>query len=81
LQVIAGADPADDTASDRPTPDYRRDLEQPIRGLRLGIPQGPWFFGSLDPVVEAAVAHEGTYPARKDEYGPVLASEIGRAHV
>jgi amidase len=31
--------------------------------------------------VEAAVAHEATYPARKDEYGPVLASviETGRA--
>ncbi|UPT92904.1 amidase [Bradyrhizobium barranii subsp. apii] len=31
--------------------------------------------------VEAAVAHEATYPARKDEYGPMLASliEAGRA--
>lgn len=31
--------------------------------------------------VEAAVAHEATYPARKDEYGPILASviEAGRA--
>lgn len=31
--------------------------------------------------VEAAVAHESTYPARKDEYGPVLASviETGRS--
>jgi amidase len=31
--------------------------------------------------VEAALAHEATYPARKDEYGPVLASvlEAGRA--
>jgi amidase len=31
--------------------------------------------------VEAAVAHEATYPARRDEYGPVLASviEAGRA--
>jgi amidase len=31
--------------------------------------------------VEAAVAHEATYPARKDEYGPVLSSviETGRA--
>jgi amidase len=28
--------------------------------------------------VEAAVAHEATYPARKDEYGPVLASVIER---
>jgi amidase len=31
--------------------------------------------------VEAAVAHEATYPARKDEYGPILASvlDTGRA--
>jgi len=31
--------------------------------------------------VEAAVAHEATYPARQDEYGPLLASviETGRA--
>jgi amidase len=31
--------------------------------------------------VEAAVAHEATYPARKNEYGPILASviETGRA--
>jgi amidase len=31
--------------------------------------------------VEAAIAHEATYPRRKDEYGPVLASviEVGRA--
>ncbi len=55
LQVIAGADPADDTASDRPAPDYRRELEQSIRGMRLGIPQDAWFFGSLEPAVAAAV--------------------------
>ncbi|MEH2501788.1 MULTISPECIES: amidase [unclassified Bradyrhizobium] len=31
--------------------------------------------------VEAAVAHDATYPARKDEYGPILATviEAGRA--
>jgi len=31
--------------------------------------------------VEAAVAHEATYPARKDEYGPALSAliELGRA--
>jgi amidase len=35
----------------------------------------------LNCAVEAAVAHEATYPARKAEYGPVLASvlEAGRA--
>jgi amidase len=36
---------------------------------------------SFNCAVEAAVAHEQTYPARADEYGPVLASviEAGRA--
>ena len=35
----------------------------------------------LNCAVEAAVAHEATYPARKDEYGPILAAviEAGRA--
>ena len=35
----------------------------------------------LNCAVEAAVAHEATYPARKNEYGPVLAAvlETGRA--
>jgi amidase len=30
--------------------------------------------------VETAVAHEATYPARKDEYGPVLAALIEMGH-
>jgi amidase len=30
--------------------------------------------------LEAAVAHRGTYPARKDEYGPVLASVLDAGH-
>ena len=32
-------------------------------------------------IMEAAVAHEATYPAHRDEYGPILASviEAGRA--
>jgi amidase len=36
---------------------------------------------ALNCAVEAAVAHEATYPVRKDEYGPVLSSviETGRA--
>ncbi len=30
--------------------------------------------------VEAAMAHDATYPARKDEYGPVLASVLEAGH-
>jgi aspartyl-tRNA(Asn)/glutamyl-tRNA(Gln) amidotransferase subunit A len=55
LQVIAGPDPKDDTASRRPTRDYRGELEQSIQGLRLGVPRDSWFFGSLDPAVASAV--------------------------
>lgn len=55
LQVIAGPDPMDDTASRRPTRDYRGELEQSIQGLRLGVSRDSWFFGSLDPAVASAV--------------------------
>ena len=40
LQVIAGADPADPTASARPVPDLVGALGQPIAGLRIGLPDG-----------------------------------------
>jgi len=37
LQVIAGADPRDATCLTNPVPDYRASLEQPIKGLRVGM--------------------------------------------
>src|SRR5205807_946335 len=39
LQVIAGRDPHDSTSTTAPVPDYRAELEKPIKGLRLGIPK------------------------------------------
>jgi aspartyl-tRNA(Asn)/glutamyl-tRNA(Gln) amidotransferase subunit A len=39
LQVIAGADPRDATASARPVPDYAAALTGDIRGLRVGVPR------------------------------------------
>jgi aspartyl-tRNA(Asn)/glutamyl-tRNA(Gln) amidotransferase subunit A len=54
LRVLAGRDPADETTSPRPVPDYLAELKRPPAGLRLGIPHH-WFFESLQPEVAAAV--------------------------
>lgn len=54
LKVLAGRDPADETSSRRPVPDYAPELWAPVRGLRLGIPH-TWFFESLEPDVATAV--------------------------
>jgi aspartyl-tRNA(Asn)/glutamyl-tRNA(Gln) amidotransferase subunit A len=59
LQQIAGRDPMDSTSAEVPVPDYMAAIEQPIAGLRLGIPT-EYFGEGLDPeikeTVEAAVA-------------------------
>ena len=39
LQVIAGHDPRDSTSADRPVDDYLGSLDQPIKGLRVGVPR------------------------------------------
>jgi len=39
LQVMAGRDPLDSTAADVRVPDYLAGLEQPVKGLRIGVPK------------------------------------------
>ncbi len=39
LGVIAGRDPRDSTSAAAPVPDYTAQLEQPVRGLKLGLPR------------------------------------------
>jgi aspartyl-tRNA(Asn)/glutamyl-tRNA(Gln) amidotransferase subunit A len=55
LNVMAGHDPRDSTSVEREREDYTRLLNEPLRGLRVGLPKE--FFGSegLDPRVGAAV--------------------------
>jgi len=57
MRVIAGHDPRDSTsvsARDQPVPDYLAGLEEPLKGLRIGLPKE--FFGAgVDPEVQAAV--------------------------
>ena len=53
LNAIAGADPADDTSSPLPVPDYTRALRRGVRGLRVGVPKPAQFEGYHPDVMRA----------------------------
>lgn len=54
LQQMAGRDPMDSTSAAAPVPDYPRQLGQPVKGLRIGVPR-EYFGEGLDPEVRRAV--------------------------
>jgi aspartyl-tRNA(Asn)/glutamyl-tRNA(Gln) amidotransferase subunit A len=54
LGAIAGHDRRDSTSVSQPVPEYRKTLNQPVAGLRVGVPRE--FFGAgLDAEVETAI--------------------------
>ena len=54
LNTMAGFDARDSTSLERPAEDYGRDLEQPLAGLKIGLPKE--FFGAgMDADVRTAV--------------------------
>ena len=55
LAAIAGPDPKDPSASSRPVPDYRTEMQGSIRGLRLGVPR-QYFFEHVDPEIQKIVS-------------------------
>ncbi|WP_188760765.1 Asp-tRNA(Asn)/Glu-tRNA(Gln) amidotransferase subunit GatA [Edaphobacter acidisoli] len=54
LQVLAGHDEMDATSSDRPVADYAAELQKPVEGLRVGVPE-EYFGEGLDPEIRAAI--------------------------
>jgi aspartyl-tRNA(Asn)/glutamyl-tRNA(Gln) amidotransferase subunit A len=54
LGVIAGYDPLDATSADVAVPDYSKALQQPVKGLRVGVP-AEYFADGPDLEVRAAV--------------------------
>jgi aspartyl-tRNA(Asn)/glutamyl-tRNA(Gln) amidotransferase subunit A len=54
LEAIAGHDHRDSTSVDRPVPEYLRTLNQPVKGLRIGVPR-EFFDKGLDVEIESAV--------------------------
>jgi len=54
LGCIAGRDPLDSTSANVPVPDYARELQKPVQGLKLGVPK-EYFAEGLDAEVRASV--------------------------
>ncbi len=55
LNVISGRDPKDSTSVDRPVPDYLKQLDEPFKGVRIGIAKEYQLAGGMDPEVKSAV--------------------------
>ena len=59
LNVMTGFDPRDSTSLERPKEDYTRDLEQPLAGLRIGLPKehfGAGLGADVAKAIEAAIS-------------------------
>jgi aspartyl-tRNA(Asn)/glutamyl-tRNA(Gln) amidotransferase subunit A len=54
LNVMAGFDPKDSTSLDRDVPDYTATLNEPLKGLRIGLPK-EYFSERLSPAMETQV--------------------------
>jgi aspartyl-tRNA(Asn)/glutamyl-tRNA(Gln) amidotransferase subunit A len=54
MSTIAGHDENDSTSAPVPVPDYAAELEKPVKGLRIGVPED-YFGEGLDPEVKERV--------------------------
>ena len=54
MSIMAGHDPHDSTSAAVPVPDYTKDMEKPLTGLRIGVPED-YFGEGIDPEVREKV--------------------------
>jgi len=54
MNVMAGHDPKDSTCIDRAVPDYTATLNEPLKGLKIGLPK-EYFSEQLSPAMEEQV--------------------------
>src|SRR5690554_3015916 len=54
MNVMAGHDPKDSTCIDREVPDYTATLNEPLKGLKIGLPK-EYFSDQLSPAMEEQV--------------------------
>ena len=64
MNVMAGFDARDSTSVERPKEDYARHLDQPIRGLRVGLPK-EYFGEGIAPGVRRAIDEAVRWLARE----------------
>jgi aspartyl-tRNA(Asn)/glutamyl-tRNA(Gln) amidotransferase subunit A len=55
MNVISGHDPMDSTSVPGEVPDYLKDLDQPLKGLRIGIAKEYSLASGIDPQVQSAI--------------------------
>jgi len=55
MNVISGRDPKDSTSVDQAAPDYLNQLDQPVKGVRIGIVREYRLAAGMDPQVNTAV--------------------------
>jgi aspartyl-tRNA(Asn)/glutamyl-tRNA(Gln) amidotransferase subunit A len=73
LGLMAGADPADPTATAGPLPDYMSATEEPIKGLTIGVPTA-FYVDDLDP--EVARVLDETVAVLKREGAKIVQVEL-----
>jgi aspartyl-tRNA(Asn)/glutamyl-tRNA(Gln) amidotransferase subunit A len=54
LNVMAGFDPKDSTSAEKPVSDYTASLNQPLKGLKIGLPK-EFFSNDLNPQIAAKI--------------------------
>jgi aspartyl-tRNA(Asn)/glutamyl-tRNA(Gln) amidotransferase subunit A len=54
LEAIAGHDPHDSTTYQLPVPNYTKDINKPVKGMKLGIPK-EYFVAGMEAGVESAL--------------------------
>ncbi|VAW87143.1 Aspartyl-tRNA(Asn) amidotransferase subunit A @ Glutamyl-tRNA(Gln) amidotransferase subunit A [hydrothermal vent metagenome] len=60
LQAMAGFDTKDSTSIDKPVPDYNKDLNNSLQGLRIGLPKeyfGEGLAAEVEQCVQEAITH------------------------
>ena len=73
LGLMAGADPADPTASTLPVPDYAAATTEPMKGLTIGVP-GAFYVDDLD--AEVASALDATIATFKREGATIVKVDL-----
>jgi len=54
MNIISGYDEKDSTSANVPVPDYTQALNQPVKGIKIGIPK-EYFIEGLDPEVKTSL--------------------------
>jgi aspartyl-tRNA(Asn)/glutamyl-tRNA(Gln) amidotransferase subunit A len=67
LGIICGHDRKDSTSADMKTPDFRRSLNQGVKGLRVGLPK-EYFVRGLDPRIKEKIMHAVSLLEKNDAH-------------